>query len=106
VTIEGTIQVTGECVLLDTDGQETLLVWTVDATSLDPTTGNITYTNRDGRPQIFSDGNSLVFRGRISTGTPGQTNDDWAVSVTWLSPPATQCLRDSRLFVEDVQIPQ
>ncbi len=30
----------------------------------------------------------------------------WAASLNWVSPPARECLRDVRLFVDEVQIPQ
>jgi hypothetical protein len=107
VHMDGVIHITNRCVLLDKQGEDVLLVWAVDRTTWDPTSRNITFTNRDGRQQIFSDGNQLIFEGGSSTrAQDGQTNEAWAASVSWVSPPATQCLRDARLFVDEVQIPQ
>ena len=105
VSVDGAIRVSDLCVFLDRQGHETLLVWPA-ATHWDPSLGHITYTNSDGSPQIFSDGNHLVFRGVISTRADGgQTNQEWVASIMWILPPATQCLRDNRLFVDEVQIP-
>jgi hypothetical protein len=106
VRMDGTVHVSDRCVLLEVQGEEVLLEWPVARTSWDPATRNITFTNRDGRPQIFSDTNHLMFRGSSSRAQNGQTNEAWAASWNWVSPPARECLRDVRLFVDEVQIPQ
>jgi hypothetical protein len=106
VRMDGTIHVSDRCVLLVVQGEEVQLAWPVARTSWDPATRNITFTNRDGRSQIFSDTNQLMFRGSSSRAQNGQTNEAWAASVNWVSPPARECLRDVRLFVDEVQIPQ
>jgi hypothetical protein len=106
VRMDGTIHVTDLCVLLEVQGDEVLLAWPAVRTSWDPATRNITFTNRDGRRQIFSDTNRLILQGSSSRAQNGQTNEAWAASLDWASPPARECLRDVRLFVDEVQIPQ
>jgi hypothetical protein len=104
--MDGTIHVSDRCVLLEVQGEEVLLAWPAARTSWDPATRNIAFTNRDGTRQIFSDTNRLMFQGSSSRAPNGQTNEAWAASVNWVSPPASECLRDVRLFVDEVQIPQ
>jgi hypothetical protein len=106
VRMDGTVHVTDQCVLLEVQGEEVLLAWPAARTSWDPATRNITFTNRDGIRQIFSDTNRLMFQGTSSSAENGQTNEAWAASLEWASPPAGKCLRDVRLFVDEVQIPQ
>lgn len=104
--MDGTVHVTDRCVLFAVQGQEVLLAWPAARTSWHPATRNITFTNRDGTRQIFSDTNGLVIQGSSSRAQNGQTNEAWAASLHWASPPAGECLRDVRLFVDEVQIPQ
>lgn len=106
VRMDGTVHVTDQCVLLDVQGEEVLLAWPAARTSWDPATRNITFTNRDGTRQVFSDTNRLMLKGSSSRAQNGQTNEAWAASLDWVSPPAQGCLRDARLFVDEVQIPQ
>jgi hypothetical protein len=106
VGMEGTIHVTDQCVLFEVQGEEVLLAWPAARTSWDRATRNITFTNRDGVRQIFSDTNRLMFQGSSSRAQDGQTNEAWAAALDWASPPAGECLRDVRLFVDEVQIPQ
>jgi hypothetical protein len=106
--VEGTIRVTDQCVLLTSESaDETLLVWDPSATSWNPEAASFTYTNENGLPQTFSDGNHLILGG-ITSARPegGPTNIELAASVHLLSRPAAECLRDVRLFVNEVQIPQ
>lgn len=104
--LDGTLHVTDRCVLLEVQGEEVLLAWPAALVFWDPATRNITFTNRDGPRPIFSDTNRLMFRGTASRAESGETNEAWAASVSWVSPPARECLRDVRLSVDEVQIPQ
>ena len=105
--IHGTIQIGDDCVLLDEQGEEVLLVWPVDRTRWDASSQRIAFENVDGARNTFSDGDRVVMGGGGSSlGEGGESSEEWISSIDWVDRPSEACLRDVRWFVANVDIPQ
>ena len=105
--IHGTIRISGDCVVLDEQGDEVLLVWPADRTRWDASSQSITFENRDGTRDTFSDGDLVVMGGGGSSlGEGGTSSEEWVSSIDWTVRPSDACLRDVRWFVAQVDIPQ
>ena len=105
--IHGTIEIRDDCVLLDEQGEEVLLVWPADRTRWDPASGSITVEDFDGTQNTFSDASQVVMGGGGSSLIEGgQNSEEWVSSIDWVRRPSDNCLRDTRWFVTEVDIPQ
>lgn len=104
--IHGTIQIRDDCVLLDEQGEEVLLVWPSDRTRWDASSRSITFESRDGARDTFSDGDPVVMRGGGSSlSEGGESSEEWVSSIDWVDRPADSCLRDVRWFVTQIDLP-
>jgi hypothetical protein len=105
--IHGTIQISDDCVLLEEQGDEVLLVWPADRTRWDASSQRITFENGDGTGDTFSDGDRVVMGGGGSSlSEGGESSEEWVLSIDWVDRPSEACLRDGRWFVAQVDIPQ
>lgn len=105
--IHGTLRIDDECVLLEEQGIEVLLVWPADRTRWNEAARTIIVMNRDGVENTIGDGSRVVMGGGGSSVEEGGLRSDrWIASVDWVARPSGECLRDVRWFVAQVDIPQ
>jgi hypothetical protein len=103
---EGTIVITDRCTFLERGGQREFLAWPVDQTTWDPATASIDFRTRFGVTITVWNGDSVVLGGGGSSrGEDGLGGVEWASRLTWVAPPAPECLIDLRWEVSDVQLP-
>jgi hypothetical protein len=102
--IQGTLQVTEECVFLDEQGENVILVWPADRTTWNAETRTITFENLDGETVTLGAGDEVGMSGGGSAvNEDGVPNEEWAAGIDWVSPPAASCLTDTRWFVAEAQ---
>lgn len=92
---EGVIRVTPECVLIDADGELTLLVWPADRTMWDSAAHQVSFRRETGEVLTIGDGESVVLGG----GWSSRAQDS---EVEWIAPPAASCVTPGRWYVSDV----
>lgn len=92
---EGVIRMTPECVLIDADGELTLLVWPADRTTWDSASREVSFRRGTGDVLTIGDGESVVLGG----GWSSRAQDS---EVDWISPPAASCVTPGRWYVSDV----
>jgi hypothetical protein len=98
--IEGTIEITDECVLLDERGELVLLVWSSDRTEWDEGSASIRFSDLDGSTTTIVDGQTVRLGGGGSSVDEGGLGaEEWLNSVEWLSAPPLNCVTDTRWFV-------
>lgn len=101
--IEGTLEVTDQCVLLDEQGEDVLLMWDAGQTRWNPDERTITVEGRDGTVTV-GDGDEVRLGGGGSSVTEGGVaSGEWAAGIDWVSPPASTCLTDARWSVDGVE---
>ena len=94
---EGTLRITGTCVLLESGGTILLLIWPADRTMWDAELRAITFMNYDGAIVTVSDGDHVVLGGGgDSAAESGVTGEEWVRRMTWVVPPASSCPLDER----------
>ncbi len=96
----GTIQIDDSCVLLDEQGELTLLVWPQSRTEWDAAAGVVVFTTTTGaRVEVHHvDLVTLVGEGS-SEAEDGFTADQFLDSVSWVSELDPGCVPESRWFV-------
>lgn len=88
---------------LDEQGTDVLLVWPADATVWNAEQRTIRYTNRDGATVELRDGTRVSFGGGGDSSTEGgEPPQAWANRIDWVAPPASECLTDTRWWINDV----
>ena len=94
---EGTIRITDECVFLNQNGRDTLLLWDDNRVQWDADSSQITHRNLDGASLTISDGDQLLVGG-------GSASQDFPDSVVtaWASEPADACLTGGAWVVGEV----
>ncbi|MGH9052685.1 MAG: hypothetical protein ACRDWX_06700 [Acidimicrobiia bacterium] len=101
--IAGTLKVTEDCVILDEQGEDVLLVWPADRTSWNPESRTIAFETRDGQMVTLTDGDEVKFGGGGSSmEEDGLSAEAFVTSVKWVSQPQPSCVTDARWFVGDV----
>lgn len=102
--ISGTLVITDDCVTIrsGSDREQSLLVWSADATSWNAETRTIQY--RDGEETVeLSDQDRAAFGGGGSSiHEDGVPPADWMDSIEWVSQPDASCPMDLRWFVGDL----
>lgn len=101
--IEGSLQVGDQCVLLDERGTDVLLVWPADRTSWDAESETITFLLPTGEIVILGDGDRVVLGGGgSSVEEDGKSAGEFVAGLDWVSPPAHECVADTRWFVNEL----
>lgn len=101
--IEGVLQVTEECVLLDERGNDVLLVWPADRVGWDAGAETVTFESTRGEVVTLGDGDRVAFGGGGSSlGEGGQSGEQFVEGVEWVSQPDAGCVVDTRWFVYDI----
>jgi hypothetical protein len=103
---EGTLVITDRCTFLERAGQREFLAWPADQTAWDPRTASISFRTRFGETFTRWNGDRVVLGGGGSSrGEDGLDGMQWAARLTWVAPPAPECLLDNRWEVSDVRLP-
>lgn len=92
---EGVVRVTPECVLIEADGQRTILVWPADRTTWDSAAHEISFRRGSGEVLTIGDGQPVVLGG----GWSSRAQDS---EVEWIAPPSASCATPGRWYVSDV----
>lgn len=101
--IEGVLEVTGECVLLDERGNDVLLVWPADRVGWDAEAETVTFESTSGEVVTLSHGDRIAFGGGGSSQQEGgQSNEEFIEGLEWVSRPNAACVADTRWFVYDI----
>ncbi|GBE24647.1 hypothetical protein BMS3Bbin02_00922 [bacterium BMS3Bbin02] len=101
--IEGTIEITDECVFLDERGELVLLVWPSDRTEWDESSASIRFSDFDGSTTTFVDGQTVRLGGGGSSVEEGGLGaEEWVNSIEWMSVPLLSCVTDTRWSVSSV----
>lgn len=101
----GILTVSPRCTFLESGGRRTLLVWPDARTSWNPWIGVITF-KRDDRDIDARNGERIAVGGSGWSRTEGgQTVEELAARIEWVSPPAPECLVESVWFVGSVLDP-
>lgn len=101
--IQGMLQVTDECVLLDEQGEDVLLAWDVDQVTWNADERTITFENGDGTTTVADGDHVRLSGGGSSVEEGGAPPEQWAEGIDWISEPAPSCLTDTRWSVGDVE---
>jgi hypothetical protein len=99
---EGTLLLTAKCAFIEQSGERMILVWPVDRTTWNPTTGEVSFRRLRGEMVAIRSGQKVVLGGGAA-GIEGLSTDDWAGRFDWVAPPDPGCVTDSRWFVSDVE---
>jgi hypothetical protein len=100
--IQGTLRITDDCVLLNEQGDDVLLVWPADRTTWMPETGTISFERNDGQTVPLADGDEVTFGGGgSSVDEGGMEAEDWVASLEWVSEPPSACVTDTRWSIGD-----
>lgn len=103
----GTLRVTNECVLLNEQGDEALLVWPADRTSWDPESGRIRFELDDARRVELADGDAVTLGGGGASVTEsGRPAEELISDIEWVAEPAASCIRDAIWSVGNVTLEQ
>ena len=101
--IHGTLRMTDDCVFLDEQGNDVLLVWPADRTTWTPETGTVSFERTDGQPVPLTDGDEVTLAGGGSNvDEGGMETEDWVASLEWVSEPPPACVTDTRWSVGDL----
>ena len=101
--IEGVLDVTGDCVLLDERGNDVLLVWPADRVGWDADAETVTFESTSGEVITLSHGDRVAFGGGGSSQQEGgQSAEQFVEGIEWVSRPDATCVVDTRWFVYDV----
>lgn len=98
--IQGTLRVTADCVLLEEQGEDVLLVWPANRTIWTPDDATVSFLLGEGQWQTLADGDRITFGGGGSSAAEGGlTSDAWVASIGWVAEPLPSCLTDTRWFI-------
>lgn len=101
--IEGSLRVGDRCVLLDERGEDVLLIWPADRTRWDADSGTITFESTGGEIVTLGDGDHVAFGGGgSSVEEGGQSAGEFVAGLDWVSPPAPECVLETRWFVNEL----
>lgn len=100
---QGTLQVTDECVLLDEQGEDVLLVWGAGQVTWNADERSVTIEDADGTVTVADGDEVRLSGGGSSVEEGGDPSEEWAAGIDWTSEPAPSCLTDTRWFVGDVE---
>jgi len=101
--IEGSLRVGDQCVLLDERGEDVLLIWPADRTRWDADSETITFESTTGEIVTLGDGDHVAFGGGgSSVEEGGQSAGAFVAGLDWVSPPAPECMVDTRWFVNEL----
>lgn len=101
--IQGMLQVTDECVLLQEQGEDVLLVWGAGQVTWNADERTITIEDADGTVTVADGDQVRLSGGGSSVEEGGDPAEEWAEGIDWTSRPAPSCLTDTRWFVGDVE---
>lgn len=102
--IHGTLHVTDECVLLEEQGDDVLLVWPADRATWNPNARTVTFENPKGGTVTIEGGDELrIGGGGSSADEGGVSNEEYVSRRDWVSPPEPSCVTDTRWGVGTVQ---
>lgn len=91
----GTLRLTENCALLDTRGEDVLLVWPADRTTWNPDERTATLENvRNDETGTAGDGDRVAMGG----GAPS-LGEGWVDDIEWVSPPGPSCPTTAPWFV-------
>jgi hypothetical protein len=95
--IQGTLRITADCVFLNEQGDDVLLVWPADRTTWTAETGTISFARDDGQTVSLADGDEVTFGGGGSSVDEGDMEaEDWVAAIEWVSEPLPACVTDTR----------
>lgn len=97
----GTLHVTDECVLLEDQGDDVLLVWPADRTTWNPDARTVTFENPNGATVTIEGGDELAAGGGGSG--VDVSNEEYVSRRDWISPPEPSCVTDTTWGVGVVQ---
>ena len=101
--IQGTLRMTDDCVFLNEQGDDVLLVWPADRTTWTPETGTISFERTDGQAVPLADGDEVTLAGGGSSiDEGGMEAEDWVASLEWVSEPPSACVTDTRWVIGDL----
>jgi hypothetical protein len=101
--IQGTLRITDDCVFLDEQGDDVLLVWPADRTTWTPETRTISFERTDGQAVPLADGDEVTFGGGgSSVDEGGMEPEDWVAAIEWVSEPPSACVTDTRWSIGDL----
>lgn len=96
----GTLRLTEDCAVLDTGGEDVLLVWPADRTTWNADERTVTLEDVNGDRGTAGDGDQIRVGGGGSTvDEGGAQGDEWVEGVDWVSAPDESCPSDSRWIV-------
>ncbi len=101
--IQGTIEITEDCVLLNEQGRQVLLVWPADRTQWDAGSATIRFDNPDGGLATITDGQAVrLGGGGTSVDEGGLGAAEWLESINWVAEPPLSCVAGIRWNVSGV----
>lgn len=101
--IQGTLRVTDDCVLLDEQGEDVLLMWDAGQVTWNAEARTITFEDADGTVTVADGDRVRLGGGGSSVDEGGAPPQQWVESIDWVSPPAPSCLTDIRWSVDEVE---
>jgi hypothetical protein len=91
----GRLRITEDCVFLQREGDDVLVVWPADRTIWKPGSRTITFEDADAGTVTLADGDQVVTGGgNGGTHLRDSSAEEWAADFKWVSPPAEECLTD------------
>jgi hypothetical protein len=103
--VGGTLSITPECVLLETSGQEILLVFREGQVSWDAEALELQFEG-EKRTVTLADGAEVTFGGGGSSASEdGTSTADYVAQREWVSRPDEGCWRDVRFEVHSAEVP-
>jgi hypothetical protein len=101
--IQGTLRMADDCVFLNEQGEDVLLVWPADRTTWAPDTGTISFERTDEQTVSLADGDVVTLAGGgSSVDEGGMEAEDWVASLEWVSEPSPACVTATRWFIGDL----
>lgn len=101
--INGTLDLVGDCYILDDGNERVLLVWPADRTAWNADDQTVAFESTDGSTATLGVGDEVSLGGGgNSVNEGGLSAQEWIGNVNWAAQPQESCVGDTRWFVGDV----
>lgn len=102
--IRGTLSITSECVLLETAGQEILLVFREGQVSWDAEALELQFEGEKGTVTLADGAGATFGGGGSSASEDGASTADYVAQREWVNRPDERCWRDARFEVHSAEV--
>lgn len=90
--LEGTLQITDECALVESGRHRLLLLWPADRTTWDSAEQAVTLEDLDGTSVTWGKGSYVVLSGGgVSAAERGVAEEEWLAHTPWVAEPSLNC---------------